>query len=115
MERCIFTSHVYVIINGSTTTKDFKVEKCLRQGDLISPLLFVLVMEVLSGLMGKSIEIGDFKRFMFTEEEEVSMLQFAGETITMVEGDKENLWSIKVILRGFKMMLRLKINFYKSN
>ncbi|XP_058733478.1 secreted RxLR effector protein 78-like [Vicia villosa] len=56
MESCIFSSHTSIIINGSTT-KDFRVEKGLRQGDPISPFLFVLVTEALTSLMKKAVEI----------------------------------------------------------
>ena len=32
----------------------------------------------------------------------------------MSEGSWENLWSLKSILRGFELVSRLKVNFYKS-
>ncbi|XP_058757958.1 uncharacterized protein LOC131631194 [Vicia villosa] len=57
MEGTIFSSDMSVLINGSIT-KDFKVEKGLRQGDPLSPFLFVLVTEVLTDLMNKAISIG---------------------------------------------------------
>ncbi|XP_058753770.1 uncharacterized protein LOC131626954 [Vicia villosa] len=44
MESCIFTSHMSMLVNGSAT-KEFKVQRGLRQGDLISPFLFVIAME----------------------------------------------------------------------
>ncbi|XP_058760864.1 uncharacterized protein LOC131634228 [Vicia villosa] len=62
MDACIFTSHMSVLVNGSAT-KEFKVTKGLRQGDPLSPFLFVLAMEGLTALVRKSIEVGDFKPF----------------------------------------------------
>ncbi|XP_058757172.1 uncharacterized protein LOC131630410 [Vicia villosa] len=114
IEGCIFTSNMSILINGSTT-KDFKVEKGLRQGYPLSPFLFVLVMEVLTTLMRKATTIGYFQGFKINEKEEVSMLQFADDTIIMAEGDTASLWSLKAIMRGFEMMSDLKINFHKSN
>ncbi|XP_058746653.1 uncharacterized protein LOC131619585 [Vicia villosa] len=100
MESTIFSSDMSVLINGSTT-KEFKVEKGLRQGDPLSPFLFVLVTDVLSTLMRKAIINGDFHAFKINEEEEIS--------------DTFNLWSMKAVLRGFKVMSGLRINFKKSN
>ncbi|XP_058746724.1 uncharacterized protein LOC131619669 [Vicia villosa] len=114
MEGCVFTSSMSIMVNGSTT-KDFTVEKGLRQGDPLSPFLFVLVMEVLTALMNKAIDIGEFKRFKIKDGIEVNMLQFADDTVIVAEGDSENLWALKIIFRGFEMMSSLRVNFHKSN
>ncbi|XP_058725659.1 uncharacterized mitochondrial protein AtMg01250-like [Vicia villosa] len=103
-----------VLVNGSAT-KDFIMEKGFRQGDLLSPFLFVLVMEVLTALLKKSKEIGEFRDFRIKGEKEVDLLQFADDTIFIAEGDTANLWSLKAILRGFELMSGLRINFHKSN
>ncbi|XP_058756592.1 uncharacterized protein LOC131629811 [Vicia villosa] len=114
MEGCIFSSSMFVIINGSIT-KDFKVEKGLCQGDPLSPFLFVLATKVLTVLMRKAISNDDFRGFMINEEENVKMLQYADDTVILAEGDIANLWSMKEILRGFEMMSGLWVNFNKSN
>ncbi|XP_058726223.1 uncharacterized protein LOC131597549 [Vicia villosa] len=59
MQALVFTSHMSVMVNGSPT-KEFKVERGLRQGDPISPFLFVIVAEGLKGLVNKAVENGDF-------------------------------------------------------
>ncbi|XP_058732794.1 uncharacterized protein LOC131604367 [Vicia villosa] len=113
-ECCIFTNSLSVLVNGSTT-KDFRVEKGLRQGDPLSPFVFVLVMEVLMELMKRSKEIGEFRGFRYKENKEVDLLQFTDGTIILAEGDTANLWSMKAILRCFEMMSRLRVNFHKIN
>ncbi|XP_058761431.1 uncharacterized protein LOC131634822 [Vicia villosa] len=114
MESCIFSSHMSVLVNGSAT-KEFKVHRGLRQGDPISPFLFVIAMEGLSALMRKSIEVGDFQPFKYGEDDFVDILQFADDTVIIGEPTSDNLWSMKVILRGFELVSGLKINFHKSN
>ncbi|XP_058746851.1 uncharacterized protein LOC131619813 [Vicia villosa] len=93
-----------VLVNGSAT-KDFKVQRGLRQGDPISPFLFVIAMEGLSALMKKSVEVRDFKPFKFVEEDYVDILQFADDTVIIGEPTCDNLWSMKVLLRGFELGL----------
>jgi hypothetical protein len=39
-----------ILVNGSPTN-DFKVSKGLRQGDPLSPFLFLIVAEGLAGMM----------------------------------------------------------------
>src|SRR3954466_16423556 len=94
MEGCIFTNHLSILVNGSAT-KDFSVEKGLRQGDPLSPFVFVLVMEALTALMKKSKDIGEFRGFRLNDGVEVDLLQFADDTVIMAEGDTANLWSMK--------------------
>ncbi|XP_058726636.1 uncharacterized protein LOC131597999 [Vicia villosa] len=113
MECCIFNSHFSILINGSTT-KDFKVERGLRQGDPISPFLFVLVTEALSRLMKRAVSLGQYRSFNVYEELDVNLVQFADDTILVAEGVSDNIWWMKSILRGFEMMSGLRINFHKS-
>lgn len=110
MEGCVFTSSMFVIVNSSTMN-DFKVDRGLHQSDPLLPFLFVLVTKGLTMLMNKVAEIGDFRGFKINKKEEVNILQFADDTIIMADGSSENLWSIKVVLRGFEMMSGLKIIF----
>ncbi|XP_058756083.1 uncharacterized protein LOC131629310 [Vicia villosa] len=103
-----------VLVNGSAS-KEFIMEKGLRQGDPLSPFLLVLVMEVLMVLLKKSKEIGEFRGFKIKGENEVDLLQFEDDTIIIAEGDIANLWSMKSILRGFELMSSSRINFHKIN
>ncbi|MCI65328.1 LINE-1 reverse transcriptase like, partial [Trifolium medium] len=43
-----------VLVNESPTS-DFNVSKGLRQGDPLSPFLFLIVVEGLTGLMHKAV------------------------------------------------------------
>lgn len=91
------------------------MEKGFRQGDSLSPFLFVIAMEGLSGFMEYAVENGDFKGFKINGEEKVHILQFADDTIIFGDGGSDDLWRIKAILRGFEMTSGLRVNFCKSN
>ncbi|XP_058769485.1 uncharacterized protein LOC131643311 [Vicia villosa] len=113
MESCVFSSYTSILINGNLT-KDFKLEKGLRQGDPLSPFLFVLVTEALAGLMRKAEEQGIYRGFKCNGVEDVSLVQFTDDTVLIADGKSDNFWAMKVVLRGFQLMTGLTINFLKS-
>ncbi|XP_058746332.1 uncharacterized protein LOC131619227 [Vicia villosa] len=102
-----------VMVNGSPT-KEFKVERGLRQGDPISSFLFVIVAEGLKGLVNKAVENGDFAGFAFNGRCFIDVLEFADDTLLVGDGSLNHLWAIKFVLRAFKMISDLGINFHKS-
>lgn len=67
MKACVFNSSMSVLVNGCVT-KDFKVERGLRQGNLLSPFLFVMAMEGLTRLMNKAVAIWEYSGFHLNEE-----------------------------------------------
>ncbi|GKV46066.1 hypothetical protein SLEP1_g53078 [Rubroshorea leprosula] len=58
--ECLSTSRISVLINGSPM-EEFKVEKGLRQGDPLSPFLFLMIGEGLNGLVQKAVTEGLFR------------------------------------------------------
>jgi hypothetical protein len=102
-----------ILVNGSPT-EDFTVGRGLRQGDPLSPFLFLIVAEGLTGLVRRAVDIGRFKGYQVSSSLQFQILQFADDTILMGEGIWNNLWSIKVILRSFELVSGMRINFVKS-
>ncbi|GAU24569.1 hypothetical protein TSUD_149100 [Trifolium subterraneum] len=113
MRACIFEISMSILVNGSPT-EDFKVQKGLRQGDPLSPFLFLIVTEGLTGMVRKAVDIGKFKGYKVNDSLDFQLLQFADDTILMGEGSWDNLWTFKTVLRGFELVSGLKINFMKS-
>lgn len=113
MQVYVFNSSMSILVNGSAT-KNFRVEKGLRQGDLLSPFLFVIAMGGLTGLTNKIVELGEYSGFHFNEDILIDILQFADDTILIGDEGMKSLWGLKSILKGFEMVFGLKVNFFKS-
>ncbi|XP_058775491.1 uncharacterized protein LOC131649751 [Vicia villosa] len=73
-----------------------------------------MVAEGLSGLVRKSIELGEFGRFPIKGSCWVDILQFADDTLIVGEGLWKHVWAIKTVLRAFELVSGLGINYHKS-
>ena len=91
---CISTVHFFVLVNG-TPSGFFSSSKGLRQGDSLSPNLFILVMEILSCLLSRAKDGGFIKGFWVKERNvvgvEVSHLFFVDDILIFCDASKENL------------------------
>lgn len=114
IKECLHSSSVAVLINGSLTS-EFKPQRGLRQGDPLSPFLFLIVAEGLSALINKSVQLGEFRCYKVgTDLVDISHLQYADDTIVVGEATMEDSWAIKAIMRNFEIFSGLRVNFTKS-
>ncbi|XP_071728887.1 uncharacterized protein [Rutidosis leptorrhynchoides] len=93
---CITEVHYSVLINGSPTNEKV-MKKGLRQGDPISPFLFILVTEILSKLLSNELRIGALKGIPFGPHETINHTQYADDTIIFAHPSLEELQRIKEV------------------
>lgn len=86
-----------------------------RKGGPLAPFLFLILTEGLAGLVKKAVDIDLYIPFMVDNTVSFLLLKFADDIILVGENSRENLWSIKSILRVFELASGLRINFAKSN
>ena len=106
-----------VLVNGSLSGF-FQSSKGLRQGDPLSPYLFILAMETLSHILLRAKE-GAFIDGFFVRGRnglgvEVPHLLFAYDTLILCDASKENLEYLSWIFMWFEAISRLKVNLEKS-
>lgn len=110
--ECISTPLVSVLVNGSPT-EEFRVGRGLRQGDPLSPFLFLIVAEGLNLMLKEVVGIGCYEGYKVGDLS-ITHLQFADDTLLVGEKSSMNIWSIKAVLQLFQSISGLKVNFYKS-
>ncbi|GAU42165.1 hypothetical protein TSUD_89640 [Trifolium subterraneum] len=115
IKECVCTATASVLVNGSPTD-EFPLERGLRQGDPLSPFLFLLAAEGLHVLMEAMETQNLFYGYMVGKGApfSVSHLQFADDTLLMGTKSWANVRALRVVLVLFETMLGLKVNFNKS-
>ncbi|XP_020972640.1 uncharacterized protein LOC107627573 [Arachis ipaensis] len=113
VKECVSTASMSILVNGSPS-KPFKMERGLRQGDPLSPFLFVLVIDVLHRMVGEAVKNRRVVPLLVGKDNvKLSHLQFADDTILFCP--PETIINYDRLLRCFEVMSGLTINFDKSS
>ncbi|KAK3222107.1 hypothetical protein Dsin_009132 [Dipteronia sinensis] len=114
MSSCISSPMFSVFVNGSPT-QQFSLQRCLCQGDPLSPFLFNIVIKPLNRMFQKAFNLEMLRGVVFGYNEvHVSHPQFTYDTILFIERKIEFIFNSKRIFHCFEIVSGLRINFYKS-
>ena len=117
IEVCISSVQFSVLVNGSPEGY-FTSSRGLRQGDPLSPLLFLLVMEVLSRMLKRVESKGLIQGFSAGGNANsglrISRLLYADDTILFCDATMTQVWSIRMVLDCFEAATGLRVNMAKS-
>nr|GEU82911.1 hypothetical protein [Tanacetum cinerariifolium] len=104
-----------ILINGSPTS-EFSIKCGLRQGDPLSPFLFILVMEGLLCAMSNAVNSGLISGIKLGSSGIVlSHLFYADDVILTTDWNPHDIDNIIRVLYVFHLASGLKINIHKSN
>uniref|UniRef100_A0A2N9F0T2 Reverse transcriptase domain-containing protein n=1 Tax=Fagus sylvatica TaxID=28930 RepID=A0A2N9F0T2_FAGSY len=114
---CISTARFSILVNRCPSGF-FRSSRGLRQGDPLSPLLFVIVMEALSRLLDRAVREGLFSGFLVGTSAGNSLmlshLLFADDTLIFCGADSDQVTNLRHVFTWFEAVSGLKINLSKS-
>uniref|UniRef100_A0A803P4Q5 Reverse transcriptase domain-containing protein n=1 Tax=Cannabis sativa TaxID=3483 RepID=A0A803P4Q5_CANSA len=110
---CMRATTYSIMMNGRVQGS-FKGKKGLRQGDPLSPLLFVLIMKYLTRRLIMVANQSKFKYNPMCKSLKIISLYFAADLMLFSKGSLSSLQVIKSVLNEFEAASGLAINANKS-
>ncbi|XP_062099866.1 uncharacterized protein LOC133805720 [Humulus lupulus] len=110
---CLRGSSYALVLNGSIQGR-FKGARGLKQGDPISPLLFVIVMDYLTRLLLKTSREKEFKFHPLCKSLNLVSLCFADDLLLFCKANKSSVRLIQQAFSEFTNTFGLSINKSKS-
>jgi hypothetical protein len=103
-----------VFLNG-VPGKQFRCRRVVRQGDPLSPLLFVLAADLLQCIVNKAFRIGLLKAPLPIDGMDFPIVQYADDTLLLLQADASQLFCLKALLNTFAASTGLHVNYSKSS
>ena len=103
-----------ILLNG-VPGKQFTCKRGVRQGDPLSPLLFVLAAELLQFVINDALHQGLLSLPIPQPNNDFPIIQYADDTILVMEADINQLSHLKDILQKFALSIGLVVNYNKSS
>nr|XP_009776653.1 PREDICTED: uncharacterized protein LOC104226374 [Nicotiana sylvestris] len=111
--ECLRTVSYSISINGSPTMP-FEAKRGVRQGDPMSPLLFVLAMEYLTRILKQLKEEPNFNYHLRCEKLSIVRLIFADDLLLFCRGDVMSIQLLCECFNSFSKAFGLVANQNKS-
>jgi hypothetical protein len=104
-----------VLLNG-VPGKTFHCKRGVRQGDPLSPLLFVLVADLLQSVINKARQ-QNLLQLPLTENcgQDFPIVQYADDTLLIMEACPKQLFFLKAVLNSYATSTGLRVNYNKSS
>lgn len=111
---CISTAQFSILVNGEPYGY-FRGRKGLRQGDPVSPYVFVIVMEYLSRLLSRLDADNRFSYHLHCKEIKLKHLSFADDLMFFSKADEYSPMAMMKLFEEFSAASGLQINNEKSH
>ena len=99
-----------ILLNGAPTKK-LQHSRGIRQGDPLSPFLFILMVEGLSRVIKEKVEKREFRGMnLYAYSKFISHQQFMDDTMFMGHSSTQKAWVLKKFLNYFYKASDLEVN-----
>ncbi|GJY32359.1 RNA-directed DNA polymerase, eukaryota [Tanacetum coccineum] len=113
IQSCLRSSRSSILVNGSPTY-EFQFHKGLKQGDPLSPFLFILIMESLHLSFQNVVNASMFKGITLDNSLQLSHLFYGDDVVFLGQWCDSNIKTIIRVLDCFYRASGLRINLHKS-
>lgn len=97
------------------TWKQFLCKKGVRQGDPLSPLLFVIATDVLQTMLNEAMAQNLIRKPIAAQpNSDFPVIQYADDDVMIIPACEQQLEQLKNILMHFTVYTGLRINYEKS-
>ena len=113
MHILLSSASTKVVVNGVLGRK-INHAKSLRQGDSISPLLFVIAMDTLTTLLTEAAKLGVLSRFTSIPDLQGISI-YADDVVIFMKPNMEDLPLVRRVLHISAEASGLRVNFHKTS
>jgi hypothetical protein len=111
----ILNSGTFAILLNEFPSKQIYYKIGVRQGDHISPLLFVLAADLLQSILNKALLQGNLTTPIACPTfPDFYVIQYADDTLVVMQANSRQLICLKSLLNIFADSIGLKVNYHKS-